>query len=87
MFTDHQSGQVSDAGVLTNVLTDHSSGLVCNVIPDLDDTGENDAGVVLSNAFNYISTTNEPYDALAFITDVYSRGEDKDDVKLAEVRY
>ena len=28
-------------------------------------------GVALNNAFNYISTTKQAYDALAFITDLY----------------
>ena len=33
--------------------------------------GERDAGVAVNNAFNYISTNKQPYDALAFITDLY----------------
>ena len=31
--------------------------------------------MALANAYNYIAT-KDPYDALAFITDVYSKGED-----------
>merc|ERR1719187_1379585 len=61
-------------------------GLVFSVDTDLEKTGENDAGVAIVNAFNYISTNKEPYDALAFITDVYSKGEDSEDVSLSEVR-
>jgi len=61
-------------------------GLVFSVTTDLDKTGDNDAGVAIANAFNYISTNKEPYDALAFITDVYSKGEDSEDVSLGEVR-
>ena len=61
-------------------------GLVFKVSSDMDLTGENDAGVALLNAFNYISSTKEPYDALAFITDVYNKGEDNEDVTVAQVR-
>eukprot|EP00090_Calanus_glacialis_P019622 TRINITY_DN3011_c0_g1_i1.p1 TRINITY_DN3011_c0_g1~~TRINITY_DN3011_c0_g1_i1.p1 ORF type:complete len:1524 (+),score=468.92 TRINITY_DN3011_c0_g1_i1:46-4617(+) len=61
-------------------------GLVFSVDTDLDKIGDNDAGVAIMNAFNYISTNKEPYDALAFITDVYSKGEDGEDVSLSEVR-
>jgi len=61
-------------------------GLVFSVDTDLDKTGENDAGVAIANAFNYISTNKESYDALAFITDVYSKGEDSEDVSLSDVR-
>ena len=39
------------------------------------ETGENDAGVAMMNAYNYIAGNKEPYDALAFLTDVYSRDE------------
>ena len=61
-------------------------GLVLRVNTELDRTGENDAGVALNNAFNYISTTKESYDALAFITDVYSKGEEGEEVTLEQVR-
>merc|ERR1719334_948943 len=61
-------------------------GLVFSVSTDPDKTGENDASVALVNAFNYISANKEPYDALAFITDVYSRGDEDDDVTVTEVR-
>ena len=57
-----------------------------SVTTNMDLSGETDAGVALVNAFNYISNNKEPYDALAFSTDVYSKGEDEDDVTLAEVR-
>ena len=61
-------------------------GLVFSVSTDLDKTGESDAGVALANAFNYITSTKQPYDALAFITDVYSKGEDEEDVSVADIR-
>jgi len=61
-------------------------GLVFSVTTDLHQTGETDAGVALLNAFNYISRTKEPYDALAFITDVYSKGEEDEDVTVTDVR-
>eukprot|EP00092_Neocalanus_flemingeri_P004418 GFUD01004753.1.p1 GENE.GFUD01004753.1~~GFUD01004753.1.p1 ORF type:complete len:1525 (-),score=439.73 GFUD01004753.1:373-4947(-) len=61
-------------------------GLVFSVDTNLDKIGENDPGVAIANAFNYISTNKEPYDALAFITDVYSKGEDGEDVSLSDVR-
>jgi UDP-glucose:glycoprotein glucosyltransferase len=61
-------------------------GIVFSLSTDLERTGENDAGVALLNAFNYISGSKEPYDALAFITDVYSKGEDDEDVTVADVR-
>ena len=50
------------------------------------ETGENDAGVAVMNAYNYIAGNKEPYDALAFLTDVYSRGEsEEEDVTVEEV--
>jgi len=61
-------------------------GLVFSVDTNLDKNGDNDVGVAIMDAFNYISTNKEPYDALAFITDVYSKGEDSEDVSLSEVR-
>ena len=58
-----------------------------SVSTSMDKTGDNDAGVALVNAFNYIATNKEPYDALAFITDVYSKAEDdSEEVDLKDVR-
>ena len=53
-------------------------GLVMAVSAETDKTGENDAGVAMMNAYNYIAGNKEPYDALAFLTDVYSRGESEE---------
>ena len=62
-------------------------GLVLSVDTSLDKTGDNDAGVALANAYNYIATNKDSYDALAFITDVYSKSEDdSEDVDLKDVR-
>ena len=62
-------------------------GLVMAVSAETDKTGENDAGVAMMNAYNYIAGNKEPYDALAFLTDVYSRGEsEEEDVTVEEVR-
>ena len=47
-----------------------------NVDTDPDQNGENNAAIAFANAFNYISTNKNAYDALAFITDVYSKSED-----------
>ena len=52
---------------------------------DLEKTGENDAGVASFNDFDYISNNKEPYNDLAFIADVYSKGEDDEDVTVAKV--
>merc|ERR1719348_340498 len=61
-------------------------GLLFSVSTDEDKTGETDAGVALANAYNYIATNKDPYDALAFITDVYSKSEDdSEDVELKDV--
>ena len=61
-------------------------GLLFSVNTDPDTTGETDAGVALANAYNYIATNKDPYDALAFITDVYSKSEDdSEDVELKDV--
>ena len=62
-------------------------GLLFSLSTDMEKTGDNDAGVALVNAFNYIATNKDPYDALAFITDVYSKAEDdSEDVDLKDVR-
>ena len=62
-------------------------GLLFSVGSDQEMTGENDAGVALVNAFNYIATNKDPYDALAFITDVYSKSDDdSESVELKDVR-
>ena len=62
-------------------------GLLFSVSTSMDKTGDNDAGVALVNAFNYIATNKEPYDALALITDVYSKAEDdSEEVDLKDDR-
>ena len=61
-------------------------GLLFSVTTDPDMTGENNAGVALANAYNYIATNKDAYDALAFITDVYSKSDDdSEDVDLKDV--
>lgn len=62
-------------------------GLVFSVSTDQDKTGDTDAGVALVNAYNYIAMNKEPYEGLAFITDVYSRTEgDTMDVTVEDIR-
>ena len=62
-------------------------GLLFSVSTDEEKTGENDAGIALANAYNYISTNKDAYDGLAFITDVYSKSEDdSEDVDVKDVR-
>ena len=62
-------------------------GLLFSVSSDQEKSGDNDAGVALVNAFNYIAMNKDPYDALAFITDVYSKSDDdSEDVELKDVR-
>ena len=62
-------------------------GLLFNVDTDPDKNGENNAAIAFANAFNYISTNKNAYDALAFITDVYSKSEDdSEDVDVKDVK-
>ena len=61
-------------------------GPVFSVSTDLEATRKIDAGVALSNAFNYISEHKEPYEGFAFIRGMYSRGEDSVDVSLKDDR-
>ena len=62
-------------------------GLLFSVDTDPDNTGDNDAGIALANAYNYIATNKDAYDALAFITDVYSKSEDdSEDVDVKDVK-
>ena len=57
------------------------------VLNDGDDVdGDSDAGVALFNAFNYVSSNKEPYDALAFMTDVFSRIEHDEELQVETVR-
>jgi UDP-glucose:glycoprotein glucosyltransferase len=62
-------------------------GIVFTVQSDLDAfNGQNDAGVAFLNAFNFISAEKSATDALAFITDVYSKIDDEgQDIPLEEV--
>lgn len=62
-------------------------GIVFTVNSDVQASGQTDAGVALMNAYNYIAANKEPYDALAFITDVYSRidGDQDEDVTVEMV--
>ncbi|KAG8311333.1 UDP-glucose:glycoprotein glucosyltransferase 1 [Homalodisca vitripennis] len=58
-------------------------------------TGQEDAGVALLNAYNYIAELKDPYQGLSFITDVYATVKTEGDrnvevsdvVKLLKVRY
>ncbi|XP_075538389.1 UDP-glucose-glycoprotein glucosyltransferase isoform X3 [Dermacentor variabilis] len=47
-------------------------GLVFAVNPNMSVTGNEDAGVAMLNAFNFISQNTVPYDGLSFITDIYA---------------
>ncbi|XP_059082867.1 UDP-glucose:glycoprotein glucosyltransferase 1-like [Tigriopus californicus] len=64
-------------------------GIVFAVNDDPSATGKTDAGVALLSAFNYISAAKEPYDALAFMTDVFNKMGDADDldVKLIQDQF
>ena len=45
-----------------------------SVNPDLDEaTGQNDAGVALLNAYNYVHDQSSSTDGLAFITSCYNK--------------
>ena len=48
-------------------------GIVFAVNDSPEVSGMDDAGVALLDAFNYISGNKQPYDALAFITDVFAK--------------
>ena len=56
------------------------------VTEDLHATGETDLGVAVHNVFNYIKTTKQPYDALAFLTDQYSSLEDDEVLSLKGIK-
>ena len=58
-------------------------GIVFTVNEDPNVSGMTDAGVALLCAYNYIAQEKEAYDALAFITDVYSKIEDSDDLEVS----
>ena len=51
-------------------------GIVFAVDPDQNSNGQNNAGVALMNAYNYVRQEETNTDALAFITKVYSSIED-----------
>ena len=55
-------------------------GIVFAVNDSPEVSGMDDAGVALLDAFNYISGNKQPYDALAFITDVFAKVGDTGDV-------
>ena len=61
-------------------------GLVFKINSDPSATGEHDVGVALHNAFNFISTDKDPADALSFITDVYSKVEEDEQITLKLVK-
>ena len=61
-------------------------GLVFKINSDPSTTGEHDVGVALHNAFNFISTDKDPADALSFITDVYSKVEEDEQITLKLVK-
>ena len=48
-----------------------------SVNPDLDEaTGQNDAGVAMLNAYNYVHDQSSSTDGLAFITSCYNKVSD-----------
>jgi len=60
-------------------------GIVLAVNSDRQLTGLEDAGVAVSNAFNYVSQRTNAYDALSFITDLFALvGDDEITVKDVE---
>ena len=61
-------------------------GLVFKVNDDAAISGEEDAGVALHSAFNYISTEKDSADALSFVTDVYSKIEDGEGVTVKVIK-
>ncbi|PSN48119.1 UDP-glucose:glycoprotein glucosyltransferase [Blattella germanica] len=60
-------------------------GLVFAVNPDQSVSGQEDAGVALLNAFNYVSDVKDAYHGLSFITDVYATIKDDRDVTVEDV--
>ena len=60
-------------------------GIVFTVNDSPEVSGMDDAGVALLDAFNYISGNSQPYDALAFITDVFAKVGDTADVTAKSV--
>jgi len=62
-------------------------GIIFAVNPDLDEaTGENDAGVAMLNAYNYVHSLHSSTDALAFITSCYSKVDDEgQDIPVEEI--
>ena len=61
-------------------------GLVFKINGDSSVTGEKDVGVALHNAFNYVSTEKDPAEALSFLTDVYSKVDEHEEVTLKIVK-
>ena len=52
-------------------------GIIFAVNPDLDEaTGQNDAGVAMLNAYNYVHDQSSSTDGLAFITSCYNKVSD-----------
>ena len=60
-------------------------GIVFTVDPDSKANGQNSVGVALLNAFNYVSANKEPYDALAFLTDVFAKVEEDEELTVEMV--
>ena len=49
-------------------------GIIFAVNPDLDEaTGQNDAGVAMLNAYNFVHDQSSSTDGLAFITSCYNK--------------
>jgi len=61
-------------------------GIVFKVSTEVDVTGEEDPGVALNSAFNYIATNKAAYDALAFVTDLYSKLDSADTLTVKNIK-
>ena len=61
-------------------------GIVFTVNEDPAVSGLEDAGVAMLDAYNYIAEKKQPYDALAFLTDVYANVDDSEEVTVKHVK-
>ena len=59
---------------------------IFKVTTSLEKTGDNDLGVALHSAFNYVKTERQAYDALAFLTDLYNGLEEDEELSLKSVK-
>jgi hypothetical protein len=58
---------------------------VFTVNEDHESSGMLDAGIALLDAYNYIAEKKDPYDAMAFITDVFAKVGDSEEVGASDV--